>query len=65
MDKKIYVQLLNEGTKVYRPIQAFEIETNVYKIVDNQIYDSDDEHWEFTQVLLLLSKSKILKEKMF
>ena len=48
MDKKIYVQLLNEGTKVYRPIQAFEIETNVYKIVDNQIYDSDDEHWEFT-----------------
>jgi hypothetical protein len=47
MEKKIYIQLLNEGTKVYRPVSAFEIGNNVYEVQDREIYNPDDEVWEF------------------
>jgi hypothetical protein len=43
MKKNIHIQLLNEGTKVYRPIPAFEIEKSVYKIECLEIYTSGNE----------------------
>lgn len=47
MERKIYIQLLEEGTKVYRPVPAIEIESNIYKVQGFEIYDPDDENWEF------------------
>ena len=47
MEKKIYIQLLYEGTKVYRPVPAFEVENNIYKVGGFEIYDPEDEVWEF------------------
>ncbi|WP_205529559.1 hypothetical protein [Taibaiella koreensis] len=47
MKKNIYIQLLEEGTKVYRPVQAIEIENNIYEVQGFEIYDPEDETWEF------------------
>jgi hypothetical protein len=48
MERNIYIQLLEEGTKVYRPVPAIEIENNIYEIQGFEIYDPEDETWEFT-----------------
>ena len=47
MESIIYVELLGEGTKVYRPVPASKISDNLYKIGGSEIYDPDDEEWEF------------------
>ena len=47
MEENIYVQLLGEGTVVYRPVPAMKIKENLYKIQGKEIYDPDDEEWEF------------------
>ena len=43
----VYVQLLNEGTIVYRPAPAVFLESNIVKLVLHDEYDPDDEEWEF------------------
>jgi len=48
MEKNIYIQLLEEGTKVYRPVPACQIEDNLYEVGGFEIYDPEDEVWEFT-----------------
>ena len=47
MERIIYIQLLDEGTKVYRPVPACEIENNIYEVGGFEIYDPEDEVWEF------------------
>lgn len=47
MEKIIYVKLLEEGTTVYRPVSSIELKNNVYEIKGHDIYDSEDEVWEF------------------
>jgi hypothetical protein len=47
MEKTIYVQLLDEGTKVYRPVSATKIQKGIYEIKSSEIYNSEDEIWEF------------------
>ena len=43
----IYVQLLDEGTKVYRPVPAIKIQDDVYELQGAELYDKEDEIWEF------------------
>lgn len=43
----IYVYLLNEGTDVWRPVDAVHIAGDSYRIVGNNP-NPDDEQWEFT-----------------
>ncbi|GAB2986275.1 hypothetical protein GCM10027049_26910 [Mucilaginibacter puniceus] len=47
MGKTIYVKLLNEGTDVYRPVTATDLGNNIYKIDESNLYDTEDELWEF------------------
>ncbi len=49
MDKQItiYVYLLEEGTDVWRPVQAVPVENDTYRIVSLNL-DSEDERWQFT-----------------
>jgi hypothetical protein len=42
----IYVSLLDEGTDVWRPVEAEHVSDNRYRIVSTNS-DPDDEHWEF------------------
>lgn len=47
MSEQIYIQLLNEGTTVYRAVSATKVCNNIYVIDDSEIYDPEDEEWEF------------------
>ena len=47
MKRNVYIQLLEEGTKVYRPVPAIEIENNIYEVQGFGIYDPENEVWEF------------------
>jgi len=42
----IYVKLLDEGVNVYKPVDAFLIEKNIY-IIDSTLEVPEDEKWEF------------------
>jgi len=45
--KTIYVQLLGEGTIVYRPTQGVLLDENVYQVLATPDYNKSDEDWEF------------------
>ena len=45
--KQIYVKLLDEGTDVWRPIQAIDMGNNIFTILSTENYDLEDETWEF------------------
>jgi hypothetical protein len=45
---KIYISLLDEGTRVFRPTQGVSLGDNVYEVLPTCDYDPRDEHWEFT-----------------
>ncbi len=47
MNTIIYVRLLNEGTEVFRPVSATQIELNIFKLDNKDSYDSENEEWEF------------------
>jgi hypothetical protein len=58
--KIIYVKLLDEGVKVYRPVPAIKKENNIYEIQGYDIYDMEDETWEFTPGSCVLVEKQIL-----
>lgn len=47
MQQEIYIQLLEEGTKVYRAVPAIELEKNIFEVRGHDIYELEDEVWEF------------------
>lgn len=54
MTTTIYVKLLDEGTDVWRPVDAERISDSVYRLVGTQ---DDTEKWEFA------SGSRVYVEK--
>ena len=44
--KTIYIELLNEGTVVYRPVQASPVGKDLYRI-ESINKDPEDEEWRF------------------
>ncbi len=47
MKKIIYIEVLEEGTKVFRPVPASKIKDNIYKVEGNDIYETHNETWAF------------------
>jgi hypothetical protein len=43
----IYVRLLGEGTDVFRPTQAEAVGGEVFRLIEPEAYDPEDEEWEF------------------
>jgi len=43
----LYVQLLNEGTTVYRPVPATHVSEGVYVLGGTDNYDPESEEWAF------------------
>lgn len=43
----IYVELLEEGTKVLRPTRASVLPGEIYRLLPTPDYDPADERWEF------------------
>ena len=62
---RIYVSLLDEGTRVWTPVDAERVGEDTYRIVSVNP-DPDDEKWEFTSgdvvhcVPMVLSKGECL-----
>jgi hypothetical protein len=55
----IYVALLDEGTDVWRPVQAERLPDGLYRIVSvNE--NPDDERWEFATVSIVRCEQKRL-----
>ncbi|MBO4773612.1 MAG: hypothetical protein J5516_02380 [Bacteroidales bacterium] len=59
----IYVQLLDEGTRVYRPVPAIKIRDDIYELKGAEIYDTTDETWEFVPGSHVMVKEEHLGEK--
>lgn len=47
VEKTIYIQLLNEGLITARPAYGQYIEANVFRVLQPEDYDPEDEEWEF------------------
>lgn len=43
----IYIQLLDEGTRVSRPTQGVLLGNNLYRVLPTSDYDPNNERWEF------------------
>ena len=61
--KQVYVRLLNEGTNVFRPVSAIQIDAGLYQLEGFDIYDPDDEEWEFLPGTVVLVEEQILGGK--
>ena len=61
MENIIYLQLLGEGTTVYRPVPASKLSEGLYKISENEIFDPDDEEWEFLPGTVVKVEQRILE----
>ena len=61
MTEIIYVQLLNEGTKVYRPISARKISDETYVIEKQDLFNPKDEFWEFLPGTHVRVEKKLLQ----
>ena len=44
---RVYVRLLNEGTEVFRPTEAVELEEGLFKLMAAPYNNSEDEEWEY------------------
>jgi len=44
---RVYVQLLGEGTTVFRPVWARPITPSVVELLMPEDYNPEDEEWEF------------------
>lgn len=63
MKRIIYIQLLNEGSVAYRPVSSYEIGNNIFKVDGSDIYDPDDEEWEFPPGTFVLVEEQIKEGK--
>lgn len=43
----LYVQLLDEGTEVFRPTKALDLGNGLYRLEATSDYDPELETWEF------------------
>ena len=44
---QIHVALLNEGTNVWRPVEAVHVRNDIYRITSSNL-NPEDERWQFT-----------------
>ena len=56
---EIYVYLLDEGTDVWRPVQAEKLSENTFRIV-SQNNDPENEKWQFSTGDIVKCEEKIL-----
>lgn len=63
MEKTIYIKLLGEGTVAYRPVRAIKVDKNIYLLKGEEIFDPDDEEWEFYPGTKVKVDRKILEGK--
>ena len=58
---KIYIELLDEGTRVWRPVEAVHIQDDLYQIIQANT-QPDDERWPFEADSVVRCKAKRTQE---
>jgi len=62
----VYVQLLGEGTIVYRPALGIPEGPKLVRLLEPDNYDADDEDWEFKPgVLVRVEHRQLSQEDVF
>jgi len=61
MRRTIYVGLLDEGTDVWRPVEAEELDNGRFRIISENS-SPDDERWEFPQGSVVRCERRHLSE---
>ncbi len=61
MKNTVYVRLLNEGVQVYRPVSALQTGINIYELRGADIYNPEDEEWEFLPGSRVVVEERILE----
>jgi hypothetical protein len=56
----VYVRLLGEGTEVFRPVPAQVVGDSAYLLGGEDIFDPDDEAWEFPPGTTVKVQSRML-----
>jgi len=59
--RTIYVALLDEGTDVWRPVEAEELHDGIFRIVSRNS-KPDDERWEFSSGSVVRCERRQLSE---
>ena len=59
--RTIYVALLDEGTDVWRPVEAEELRDGLFRIFSENSMP-DDERWEFPQGAIVRCERRRLSE---
>jgi hypothetical protein len=62
MESVIYIQLLKEGTIVYRPVLSTSIAEDIYKVGGDDIYDAEDELWQFPPHTIVIVEERELSD---
>ena len=65
MTNSIYVELIDEGVRVWRPVPAQHISGNIFKILDDESYDPSVETWKFPPGSLVMCAVQHSKEGEF
>ena len=60
----MYVKLINVGSVAYQSVPSSKFSSNIYKLEGSDIYDIEDEIWEFLPAILVLTKRKELEGKL-
>ena len=60
----MYVKLINEGSVAYQSVPSSKFSNNIYKLEGADIYDIEDEIWEFLPDILVRTKRKELEGKL-
>lgn len=58
--KIIYVQLLDEGTDVWRPTEGHALGNNLFRLLPTANYDPEIEAWEFLPGAVVRCEEKAL-----
>lgn len=58
----VCVQLLNEGTSVYRPTIAVQVGSDTARLLATDEYDPEDEDWEFKPGTVVRIERRLLSD---
>ncbi len=56
----IYIELLNEGTSVWRPAPALRIGPHTYVVLPTPDYDPENEEWKFPPGSIVVGQMQTL-----
>jgi hypothetical protein len=57
---EVYVQLLGEGTRVFRPTTAAPVRAGVVRLLPTEHYNPNDENWEFKPGSIVRIEQQVL-----